>query len=172
METVLVNGSPRKDGNMSIRRACANDIPRLLELLRQVNNVHADGRPDLFKHDRTKYSVSELEALVTDDDKPIFVSVDDTGLVLGYAFCRFEVEKGDGNLVPGKDLYIDDICFDEKFRGKGLAKELFAWVEDYARREGCRRITLHVWECNPIAAAFYAGRGMKPYFTALEKAIR
>lgn len=157
---------------MNIRRARSSDIPMLLELLRQVNNVHADGRPDLFKHDRTKYSASELETLVTDDGKPIFVSVDDTGLVLGYAFCRFEVEKGDGNLVPGKDLYIDDICFDEKFRGKGLAKVLFAWVEDFARREGCRRITLHVWECNPIAAAFYAGRGMKPYFTALEKAVR
>ena len=157
---------------MNIRRAHSSDIPRLLELLRQVNNVHADGRPDLFKHDRTKYSASELETLVADDGKPIFVFVDDTGLVLGYAFCRFEVEKGDGNLVPGKDLYIDDICFDEKFRGKGLAKELFAWVEDFARREGCRRITLHVWECNPIAAAFYAGRGMKPYFTALEKAVK
>ena len=156
---------------MDICRARPSDIPRLFELLRQVNNVHADGRPDLFKHDRAKYSASELETLVTDNGKPIFVSVDDTGLVLGYAFCRFEVEKGDGNLVPGKDLYIDDICFDEKFRGKGLAKELFAWVEDFARREGCRRITLHVWECNPIAAAFYAGRGMKPYFTALEKTM-
>ena len=157
---------------MNIRRARLSDIPRLFELLRQVNNVHADGRPDLFKHDRTKYSASELETLVTNDGKPIFVSADDNGLVLGYAFCRFDVEKGDGNLVPGKDLYIDDICFDENFRGRGLAKELFVWVEDFARKEGCRRITLHVWECNPIAAAFYAGRGMKPYFTALEKTIR
>ncbi len=156
---------------MNIRRACPDDIPRLFELLRQVNNVHAEGRPDLFKHDRTKYTAGELETLVTDNGKPIFVSVDDTGLVLGYAFCRFEIEKGDGNLMPGKDLYIDDICFDENYRGKGLAKELFAWVEDFARREGCRRITLHVWECNPVAAAFYAGRGMKPYFTALEKRI-
>ena len=156
---------------MNIRRANKDDVPRLFELLLQVNNVHADGRPDLFKRDRTKYSVDELQTLVADDDRPIFVSADDKGLVLGYAFCRFEVEKGEGNLVPGKDLYVDDICFDENFRGRGLAKELFAWVEDFARRQGCRRITLHVWECNPAAAAFYAGRGMTPYFTALEKAI-
>ncbi len=156
---------------MNIRRACADDVPRLIELLRQVNNVHADGRPDLFKRDRTKYSADELETLVADAGKPIFVTVDDQGLVLGYAFCRFEVENGEGNLVPGKDLYVDDICFDENYRGRGLAKELFAWVEVFARREGCRRITLHVWECNPVAAAFYAGRGMTPYFTALEKAI-
>ena len=154
---------------MNIRRATAEDIPRLLELLVQVNNVHADGRPDLFKRDKTKYTSAELNALVANSSSPIFVSVDDTGLVLGYAFCRFEVENGDGNLVPGKDLYIDDICFDERHRGRGFAKELFEWVEDFARREGCRRITLHVWECNPVAAEFYARRGMKPYFTALEK---
>ena len=156
---------------MNIRRASADDIPRLFELLLQVNNVHADGRPDLFKRNRTKYSVDELKALVTDDAKPIFVSVNEMGLVLGYAFCRFEIVKDDGNLVPGRDLYVDDICFDENCRGRGLAKELFAWVENYARREGCRRITLHVWECNPVAAAFYAGRGMTPYFTALEKKL-
>ena len=156
---------------MNIRRACTGDIPRLFELLLQVNNVHADGRPDLFKSDRTKYSVNELETLVVDDSKPIFVSVDDADVALGYAFCRFEVIDNGSNLVPGKDLYIDDICFDEKCRGRGLAKALFAWVEDFARREGCRRITLHVWECNPVAAAFYAGRGMKPYFTALEKTL-
>ena len=157
---------------MTIRRACADDIPRLYELLLQVNNVHADGRPDLFRHNRTKYSVDELRTLVADDARPIFVSADDRGIVLGYSFCRFEVVDGEDNLVPGKDLYIDDICFDENCRGRGLAKELFAWVEEFARREGCRRITLHVWECNPVAAAFYAGRGMTPYFTALEKAIQ
>ena len=33
---------------MTIRRANENDIPRLLELLEQVLQVHADIRPDIF----------------------------------------------------------------------------------------------------------------------------
>lgn len=76
---------------MNIRRARSSDMPRLFELLWRVNNVHADGCPDYFKYDRTKYSAYELETLVRD---------------------------------------------------------------------------------NPISLAFYAGRGMKPYFTALEKAVK
>ena len=41
---------------MVIRRAEDKDIDRILELLLQVCNVHADIRPDLFIHDGTKYS--------------------------------------------------------------------------------------------------------------------
>ena len=33
---------------MNIRRANENDIPRLIELLEQVLQIHADIRPDIF----------------------------------------------------------------------------------------------------------------------------
>lgn len=33
-----------------IREARANDLEGINHLLYQVNNVHADGRPDLFQH--------------------------------------------------------------------------------------------------------------------------
>ena len=33
---------------MNIRRASENDIPRLIELLEQVLQIHADIRPDIF----------------------------------------------------------------------------------------------------------------------------
>ena len=39
---------------MAIRRASQNDIQALSELLRQVCNVHHQGRPDLFKQDGTQ----------------------------------------------------------------------------------------------------------------------
>jgi len=35
-----------------IRKADIEDIPALLALLHQVNDVHADGRPDLGKNAR------------------------------------------------------------------------------------------------------------------------
>ena len=38
----------------SIRRAAQTDIPRLLELLTQVDMVHHQGRPDLFRGPATK----------------------------------------------------------------------------------------------------------------------
>ncbi len=62
---------------MVIRRAEDKDIDRILELLLQVCNVHADIRPDLFIHNGTKYSREDLHEIIIDDDRPIFVAVDD-----------------------------------------------------------------------------------------------
>ena len=68
-----------------VRRADRNDIGRILELLRQVDMVHNGIRPDLFKPFTAKYSMMELEALLDDDGRPVFVY--DDGEVLGHVFC-------------------------------------------------------------------------------------
>ena len=64
---------------MNIRRAKKEDIPQIEELLYQVHKVHSDGRPDLFKAGEKKYTTKELEALVQNDEKPIFVAEDKEG---------------------------------------------------------------------------------------------
>ena len=49
---------------MTIRRANENDIPRLLELLEQVLQIHADIRPDIFIPGTTKYTNEELAQMI------------------------------------------------------------------------------------------------------------
>ena len=95
-----------------IRRAEKKDIAELARLLYQVNNVHAKGRPDLFKMDRRKYTDEELEVILKDDHRPVFVLTEDEGKIRGYAFCLWEIYEGDHNMVDRKTLYIDDICVD------------------------------------------------------------
>ncbi len=41
---------------LTLRRAPAPDINAIMALLRQVNDVHAHGRPDLFIKGKTKYT--------------------------------------------------------------------------------------------------------------------
>lgn len=73
---------------MTIRRANENDIPRLLELLEQVLQIHADIRPDIFIPGTTKYTNEELTQMIKDDTKPIYVAADENDNCLGYAFCQ------------------------------------------------------------------------------------
>ena len=49
---------------MKIRKAEEKDIPRLLALLGQVLQIHAEIRPDIFIPGTTKYTVCELAALL------------------------------------------------------------------------------------------------------------
>jgi len=149
-----------------VRRATINDIGRIIELLHQVNMVHHELRPDLFKPHTTKYNRQELEALMGDESKPIFVF--DDGEVLGHAFCLITEVRDDILLHDIKTLYIDDICVDEKARGKHVGKALYQFVHDYAIKIGCKNITLNVWEGNNPALAFYRNMGMKVQKTTME----
>ena len=149
-----------------IRKANKKDIGRIIELLHQVDMVHHVIRPDLFKPNTTKYNEQELEALLEDDSKPVFVF--DDGTVLGHAFCLITEVRDDKLLEDIKTLYIDDICVDEKARGRHVGKALYEYVRDYAQSIGCYNITLNVWEGNDSAFSFYQSMGMKVQKTGME----
>ena len=154
---------------MSVRRAEEKDIPAILALLVQVNMVHHNGRPDLFNGPATKYTEDELKELLLDDSRPVFVCTDEeTGTVLGHAFCIFQQHIGDNILTDVKTLYIDDICVDENARHQHVGTQLYKHVLQFAGEQGCYNVTLNVWECNPGARAFYESMGMIPYKTAME----
>ena len=153
-----------------IRTANKGDIKRIIELLHQVNMVHHVIRPDLFKPYTTKYNEQELEVLLNDANKPIFVY--DDGEVRGYAFCQVSEVKDDQLLQDVKTLYIDDICVDENARGKHVGKALYEYVRDYASSIGCYHITLNVWEGNAPALSFYRDMGMQVQKTTMETILR
>ena len=155
---------------MTIRRATTNDIAALSELLRQVCNVHHDGRPDLFKPDGTKYTPAQLANLISDDSRPIFVA--DTGEgVKGYAFCLFKQHPDDTCVTDIKTLYIDDLCVDEHCRGQRIGRQLYEFVLQFARESGCYNVTLNVWCCNPSAIRFYESCGLVPQKIGMEKIL-
>ena len=149
-----------------IRKAEKRDIPGIIGLLHQVNMVHHVLRPDLFKPHTTKYNEQELEALMGDESKPIFVFED--GAILGHAFCMITEVKDNILLQDIKTLYIDDICVDENARGKHVGKALYEFVHNYAQSIGCNNITLNVWEGNDAALSFYRNMGMKVQKTTME----
>lgn len=151
-----------------VRRAKNKDIPRVLELLVQVDMVHHNGRPDLFKGPVTKYTAKELEEIFAKEDAPVFVCVDESDRVLGHAFTVYKQILGNNVLTDVRTLYIDDICVDEAARGQGVGKALYEHVVAYAREQGFYNVTLNVWACNPGAMKFYEAMGLKPQKIGME----
>ena len=149
-----------------IRKAEKKDIQGLINLLYQVDAVHNGIRPDLFKGNTSKYTEQELEELINDDSKPIFVY--DDGKILGHAFCQINEVKNHRLLQDAKTLYIDDICVDEHSRGRHIGKALYEYVYNYAKSIGCHNITLNVWEGNDSAYNFYKQMGMHIQKTSME----
>ncbi len=155
-----------------VRRARKEDIARILELLIQVDMVHHNGRPDLFKGPATKYGADELEEIIKNDGTPVFVCVNEEGTVMGHAFCMHKQITDDRVLTDVRTLYIDDICVDEAFRGHGVGRALYDHVIEYARSLDFYNVTLNVWSCNPGAVKFYETMGLKPQKIGMEKLLR
>ena len=152
---------------MTIRFAETRDIPGMIELLKQVGQVHHDIRPDLFRDGAQKYSPADLEALLLDPARPILIA-DMDGKVAGYCFCILQVTEGNPVLCDRKVLYIDDLCVDEGRRGTGIATALYARTLEFARELGCHSVTLNVWCGNDSAMRFYEKCGMKPQKIGME----
>ena len=155
----------------TLRNAKPADIPKLLDLLTQVNMVHHNGRPDLFNGPATKYTAEELKEMLHDAARPIFVCADESDTVLGYAFCMFQRHENDHILTDITTLYIDDICVDEAARGKHVGKSLYEHVLAFAKKSGCYNVTLNVWALNPVARKFYESLGMQVQKLGMEQIL-
>ena len=144
---------------MKIRKAEEKDIPRIMELLGQVLQIHAEIRPDVFIPGTTKYTVSELKELLEQEDKPIYVAAGEDDVCIGYAFCQWF-----------SDIYTDNMKGIAAWYHK-LTKKLFSVTacdgalgllrEGIIYLLGCYEVTLNVWAGNTSAESFYEKMGMK-----------
>ena len=147
--------------NVACTRAKEKDIPRILKLLEQVLQIHADIRPDIFIPGTTKYTIDELREILKNKEKPIFVAVDEADVCVGYAFCQLQEQPVSNNMVPFKSFYIDDLCVDQEARGQHIGESLFEHVKKEAKQRGCYEVTLNVWTGNTSAEKFYERMGMR-----------
>ena len=155
---------------MEIRYAREGDIPRLGELLEQVCRVHNRARPDLFREGGRKYSGGELRQILREASRTVLVA-EEEGEVVGYAFCEYQRQSGRGAMKEMSTLYLDDLCVDERCRGRGAGKALYQAVLGLARAAGCYNVTLNVWEGNESARRFYDKMGLAVQKTCLEAIV-
>ena len=155
---------------MEIRLATETDIPGLLVLLRQVGQVHHEIRPDIFPERTLKYDEPALQALLKEEDRPVFVAMNGS-FVAGYCFCQIREYAGSTVLTDRKELYIDDLCVDVNRRGQHIGSALCDHVTAYAKEIGCTFLTLNVWQGNDSAMRFYENAGMSPRSITMEKKL-
>ena len=154
-----------------VRKAEPKDAPRISALLKQVLEVHAAIRPDMFRSGTQKYSEQDVLKLLEQSDCRIFAETDENDRMRGYMICYVREIGDDGVTAGRRELYVDDLCVDEAERRSGVARQLFAFAKQYAKDGGFDWITLNVWSGNRNAEAFYREMGMQPRRTVLELRI-
>ena len=157
---------------MNIRKASTKDIPRIKKLLQQVLEIHANIRPDIFIPGTAKYTEKELENILSDENRPIYVAASEEDTCIGYAFCILKNQPFSNNMVPFKSLFIDDLCVDQNTRGQHIGEKLIEYVKEEAKKMGCYEVTLNVWAGNTLAEKFYEKMGFQTKERQLEYILK
>ena len=152
---------------MSVRLAKENELDRVNELRRQVNDLHVKGRPDIFKPGFPK-ELSDHVYTIRNDPKQRIVVCERDGVISGYAVLN-HITRPETPFMKERDyLDIDEFCVDAAYRRTGVGTELMQFIRSYAEELGFSRIELNMWEFNADALAFYEEIGFTTYRRYME----
>lgn len=152
---------------MSVRLAKENDLDRVNELRRQVNDLHVKGRPDIFKPGFPE-ELSDHVYTIRNDPKQRIVVCERGRLICGFAVLN-HITRPETPFMTERDyLDIDEFCVDEAYRRTGVGTELMQFIRSYAEELGFSRIELNMWEFNADALAFYEEIGFTTYRRYME----
>ena len=152
---------------MPARFAKEEELPRINELRKQVNDLHVAGKPEVFKPGFSEELQDYLYAIWNDPEQEIVVDEKD-GVLRGFAVLHHIVKPENPFMYVRDFLDIDEFCVDEACRRQGAAREMIDFIRDYAKEKGFHRIELNMWEFNRDALAFYEAVGFSTYRRYME----
>ncbi len=150
-----------------VRFARESDLDRVNDLRMQVNALHVEGRPDIFRPGFCDELRDYVRVIMSDPQKSIVVAEKD-GRVCGFAVLNHIVRPENPYMFVRDYLDIDEFGVDEKDRRKGIASAMIRFIRDYGRKEGFRRLELNMWSFNRGALAFYEAAGFQTYRRYME----
>lgn len=152
---------------MAVRFAEEKDLARVNELRRQVNEMHVQGKSDVFKPGFGPQLRDYINVIFSDESQKIVVAERD-GVIRGFAVLH-HINKPENPFMYERDfLDIDEFGVDENARRQGVAMEMIAFIRDYAKAQGFKRLELNMWEFNRGALAFYEAAGFSTYRRYME----
>ncbi|MBQ6568791.1 MAG: GNAT family N-acetyltransferase [Clostridia bacterium] len=152
---------------MSVRFAKFEELGRVNELRRQVNELHAEGKPEIFKKGFGK-ELSDYIFEIFDDPQKEIIVCEREGKICGFAVLNHIIKPENPFMYERRFLDIDEFCVDEDERRKKVGAEMIDFVRQYAKDRGFDRIELNMWEFNRDALEFYEAQGFATYRRYME----
>jgi diamine N-acetyltransferase len=159
------------DRTIRIRPGTVEDYPQPSEVLAETFTLHQQAMPEHFRAtDSPPPTRAVIEELLRDDHAAWFLAEAD-GRIVGFVTLRLRPASHELFLVPEARAIVESLGILPAWRRRGIARQLMAAAEQWARQRGARRILLNVWEFNAGALGFYATVGYTTFSRNLWKAL-
>ena len=153
--------------NIEVRIAKPEEFPEINEIRRMVNDVHVNGRPDIFRAGFCQELQDHVYVQAEKEDSDVVVALVD-GEIAGFATVEY-VHRPESPYNLARDYYhVEEFGVSEKHRREGVATALVNYMKEEARAKGFPRIELDMWEFNQGALAFYEAAGFETFRRYME----
>ncbi len=154
----------------TVRLATRDELPRVNELRKTVSELHASGRPDVFRPGFCEELQQRLYTLFDDPTYEVIVAC--LGEVIGgFAVVQYVDRPESAYRRAGHFCHIEEFGVDEAYRRRGVGTALLAFCKSEAKRRGFERLELDVWSFNETAQKFYESAGFHPCRSYLEAEV-
>ena len=123
----------------------------------------------LTREEADKIAADDFKRLLPDGqvskDNFLFTAHDETKNVLGYIW--FTIRGAENN----RKAFICDVVIEDLYRGQGYGTQIMELVEIEVRKQGLKRIGLHVFGFNETAINLYKKLGYLTTDLVMEKTL-
>ncbi len=152
---------------MEIHFAKENELAQVNRLRKQVNDLHANGKPEFFRQGFSEELQNYIYKIYEDSHERIVVCKNGE-TVCAFAILSFVFKPESQYTNERKYLEINEFGVDENCRRQGIAAKMIDFIRDFAKHKGFERIELNMWEFNSDALAFYEAVGFSTYRRYME----
>ena len=142
--------------NIKIRYAEEKDYNQVEKIMKQVQAMHTEWRPDVYRNVEILLPFDMYMDYVNNQE--LIVATLDSGDVAGILIYVTRNISG-GPMVTRKVMFIDSMGVDEKYRGQGNGRELFAFARNICEEQDYDGLELQVNAKNIAAKKMYEKYG-------------
>ena len=148
---------------MNIRQANSSDSLLLSSLCMDVQRLHAENHPDIFKMPQSDdFAVSFFEEMLANSMTRIFM-VEENGTAIGYVFCQL-IERPESQFTYARRfLHIDHISVRPNVQRHGAGTALMNRVEKLAKEWSVSKVQLDSWDFNTEGHTFFEKLGFEKF---------
>ena len=141
--------------NIQIRLAKKTDYESVIKIMSQVQNMHVEWRPDIYKHNDNLIPEDIFEKIVENDTFYVAENEDSVVGVLEIAYRHVESPSH----VTRDVIFVDSMAIDENYRGKGIGHKMFDFIKELKKAKNLDGIELQVNARNSAAYEMYKKYG-------------
>jgi diamine N-acetyltransferase len=158
---------------MIIRLARSDDYEAVARLNAEVQQVHADALPDVFKAPSpsgSTFTRSDFDDMLLRPGGYLYVAVAEHPV--GYVFAEVLHRPETSSRYTQRVIQIHHVCVSAEHRRRGYGHQLVGQVVRLAKSLGITRLELDVWSFNPRARIFFEGAGFAEFNVRLAAQVR